>query len=156
MVMTKFHFMLLYKEHLVGICNLNEKTTYEVPLVSGLFPPDVAQFLNAIPRLASKCEGLVRILYEGRTGYIPTSRFTNCRLRTRPMMYGGSIWKKDDSIRLWSTHTQLHNGISSHPPRLERTLTKVDTSRQHIVFPNHLCHLKKSRSSFWTLGNETR
>ena len=38
MVMTKFHFMLLYKDHFVGICNLNEKTTYEVPLVSTFFP----------------------------------------------------------------------------------------------------------------------
>lgn len=37
MVMTKFHFILLYKDYLVGICNLNEKTTYEVPLVSIFF-----------------------------------------------------------------------------------------------------------------------
>lgn len=34
MIMTRFHFMLLYRDRLVGIGNLNEKTTYDVPLVS--------------------------------------------------------------------------------------------------------------------------
>ena len=34
MVMTRFHFMLLYRDRLVGIGNLNEKMTYDVPLVS--------------------------------------------------------------------------------------------------------------------------
>lgn len=36
MVMTRFHFMLLYRDRLVGIGNLNERTTYDVPLVSFL------------------------------------------------------------------------------------------------------------------------
>lgn len=33
--LTNFHFLLLYKDRLVGVCNLNEKTTYEefLPLV---------------------------------------------------------------------------------------------------------------------------
>ena len=57
MVMTKFHFMLLYKDHLVGICNLNEKTTYEVPLVS-VFPRDVAEVLNVISKAGEQVRGI--------------------------------------------------------------------------------------------------
>ena len=33
--LTEFHFILLYKERVVGICNLDDRTTYEetLPLV---------------------------------------------------------------------------------------------------------------------------
>ena len=58
MVMTKFHFMLLYKDHLVGICNLNEKTTYEVPLVSIFFLPDITRFLNDISKAGEQVRGI--------------------------------------------------------------------------------------------------
>lgn len=36
--LTEFHFVLLYKNSIVGICNLDEKLTYEevVPLVSAV------------------------------------------------------------------------------------------------------------------------
>jgi hypothetical protein len=35
--LTEFHFILLYKDHVIGICNLDKKLTYEevIPLVSG-------------------------------------------------------------------------------------------------------------------------
>lgn len=34
--LTEFHFILLYKDHIAGICNLDEKLTYEeiIPLVN--------------------------------------------------------------------------------------------------------------------------
>jgi len=57
MVMTKFHFMLLYRDRLVGICNLNEKTTYEVPLVSVLLY-DVPQVSNAASKAGEQVRGI--------------------------------------------------------------------------------------------------
>jgi hypothetical protein len=57
MVMTKFHFMLLYRDRLVGICNLNEKTTYEAPLVSP-FLYDVAQFLIVTSKAGERVRGI--------------------------------------------------------------------------------------------------
>lgn len=38
--LTQFHFILLYRDQVVAICNLDEKMTYEevIPLVSELSP----------------------------------------------------------------------------------------------------------------------
>ena len=37
MSLTEFHFVLLYKDRIVGVCNLNDALVYEelLPLVSG-------------------------------------------------------------------------------------------------------------------------
>ena len=39
-VLTEFHFILLYKDRVVGVCNLDEKLTYEESL------PLVRHYLN--------------------------------------------------------------------------------------------------------------
>lgn len=57
MVMTKFHFMLLYKDRLVGIGNLNEKMTYDVPLVISSSSNET-QFLNFTSKAGEQVRGI--------------------------------------------------------------------------------------------------
>jgi hypothetical protein len=54
--LTEFHFVLLYKDKVVGICNLNDKVTYEesLPLVRRLFMSTFAFPLIWISRKAMK------------------------------------------------------------------------------------------------------
>lgn len=46
--LTEFHFVLLYKGHVAGICNLDEKLTYEevIPLVSFATPIQSRNYLK--------------------------------------------------------------------------------------------------------------
>lgn len=56
--LTNFHFLLLYKDRLVGVCNLNEKTTYEefLPLVRSVFlrPHNLKSMSERLPTNKSK------------------------------------------------------------------------------------------------------
>lgn len=49
--LTEFHFILLYKDQVVGVCNLDEKLTYEeiIPLVSlSILLVSVIDFLRIV------------------------------------------------------------------------------------------------------------
>jgi Pep3/Vps18/deep orange family len=76
LVATEFHYVLLYQDRVIGICNLDDEKTYEevLPIVSDPYDclsPDASTLIR---NLAKPCEVLPQTLSVRLTGYLPTSR----------------------------------------------------------------------------------
>jgi vacuolar protein sorting-associated protein 18 len=58
--LTEFHFILLYKDRVAAVCNLDEKLTYEepLPLVSLAWQKDIYSLITPIQKPNEEVRGL--------------------------------------------------------------------------------------------------
>lgn len=79
MSLTEFHFILLYKNRIAGICNLDDKLTYEevLPIVSYLFMHDVSTQNESSRKQMKLFWGSRLILCAGHIGSTQISRCSN-------------------------------------------------------------------------------
>lgn len=91
-LITEFHFILLYRDRTVGICTLNGKQTYEdvIPLVRKTILAEV--YISRCCRdHMRQSRGSQRILFVRHIGFIRTSRYLSWWSATRAVTCGKYI-----------------------------------------------------------------
>ena len=180
--LTEFHFLLLFKDRIVGICNLNDHIAYEeqLPLVCLGMPiyheqaDDLYIYTYIFRNPMKPFSGCPRTPYVRRIGFSLISLFSKLSSAMKLAMSGRSILSKVNLIphsgfpRLYhsfrSSFIHVHvlimlayrrrtNVIESWLLKLIRTSRKQDTFKLLDATRNAQRRLRKSCSNFWILGN---